>query len=88
MRGADRPGKLFSYASPESWYRGTIRCGRFGCRVNAALDQLLVGFAAIYADTGRSSIPPEKTGGHDEIHSDWQENRSGRDCRRKVGLPQ
>jgi transposase len=61
MRGADRQtGKLFSYASPESLVPQDHPLRAIRLLVNAALDRLSAAFAAIYADTGRPSIPPEK----------------------------
>jgi transposase len=61
MRGADRQtGKLFSYASPESLVPQDHPLRAIRLLVNAALDRLSSAFVAIYADTGRPSIPPEK----------------------------
>jgi transposase len=61
MRGSDRQtGKLFSYASPESLVPQDHPLRAIRLLVNAALDRLSPAFAAIYADTGRPSIPPEK----------------------------
>jgi len=61
MRGADRQtGKLFSYASPESLVPQDHPLRAIRLLVNAALDRLSPGFATIYADAGRPSIPPEK----------------------------
>jgi transposase len=61
MRGADRPtGKLFSYASPDSRVPQDHPLRAIRLLVNAALERLSAAFAAIYADTGRPSIPPEK----------------------------
>ena len=61
MRGTDRQtGKLFSYASPESLVPQDHPLRAIRLLVNAALDRLSPAFAAIYADTGRPSIPPEK----------------------------
>ena len=61
MRGSDRQtGKLFSYASPESLVPQDHPLRAIRLLVNSALDRLSPAFAAIYADTGRPSIPPEK----------------------------
>jgi transposase len=61
MRGADRQtGRLFSYASPESLVPQDHPLRAIRLLVNAALDRLSPAFAAIYADTGRPSIAPEK----------------------------
>jgi transposase len=61
MRGADRQtGKLFSYASPESLVPQDHPLRAIRLLANAALDRLSAAFAAIYADTGRPSIAPEK----------------------------
>ena len=60
MRGADRQtGKLFSYASPENLVPHDHPLRVIRVLVNAALERLSAAFAAIYADTGRPSIPPE-----------------------------
>ena len=61
MRGADRQsGKLFSYLSPESLVPQEHPLRAIRLLVNAALERLSPAFAAIYADSGRPSIPPEK----------------------------
>ena len=61
MRGRDRQtGKLFSYASPESLVPADHPLRAIRRLVNAALDRLSPDFAAIYSDTGRPSIAPEK----------------------------
>jgi transposase len=61
MRGSDRQtGKLFSDASPESLVPQDHPVRAIRPLVDAALDRLSPAFAAIYADTGRPSIPPEK----------------------------
>jgi transposase len=61
MRGSDRQtGKLFSYASPESLVPRDHPLRAIRLLVNAALERLSPAFAAIYADSGRPSIPPEK----------------------------
>ena len=61
MRGADRQtGKLFSYASPESLVPQDHPLRAIRVLVNAALERLSPAFGALYADTGRPSIPPEK----------------------------
>ena len=61
MRGSDRQtGKLFSYASPETLVPPDHPLRAIRLLVSSALDRLSPAFAAIYADTGRPSIPPEK----------------------------
>src|SRR5213082_950382 len=61
MRGSDRQtGKLFSYASPDTLVPEDHPLRAIRLLVNSALDRLSPAFAAIYADTGRPSIPPEK----------------------------
>src|SRR2546430_1910087 len=61
MRGADRQsGQLFSYLSPESLVPQEHPLRAIRLLVNAALERLSPAFAAIYADSGRPSIPPEK----------------------------
>ena len=61
MRGADRQsGKLFSYLSPKSLVPQEHPLRAIRLLVNAALERLSPAFAAIYADSGRPSIPPEK----------------------------
>src|SRR5437764_11972750 len=61
MRGTDRQsGQLFSYLSPESLVPQEHPLRAIRLLVNAALERLSPAFAAIYADTGRPSIPPEK----------------------------
>src|SRR4051795_6196700 len=61
MRGSDRQtGKLFSYASPETLVPQDHPLRAIRLIVNSALDRLSPAFAALYADTGRPSIPPEK----------------------------
>src|ERR1700748_3807143 len=61
MRGTDcQSGQLFSYLSPESLVPQEHPLRAIRLLVNAALDRLSPAFAAIYADTGRPSIPPEK----------------------------
>jgi transposase len=61
MRGADRQtGKLFCYASPESLVPQDHPLRVIRLLVNAALERLSPAFAAIYAESGRPSIPPEK----------------------------
>src|SRR5437764_239682 len=61
MRGADRQtGKLFSYVSPESLVPQEHPLRAIRLLVNAALERLSPTFVAIYADSGRPSIPPEK----------------------------
>src|SRR5947209_3305957 len=61
MRGSDRQtGQLFSYASPESLVPRDHPLRAIRLLVNAALERLAPAFAAIYADSGRPSIPPER----------------------------
>src|SRR5213082_2955515 len=61
MRGADRQSvQLFSYLSPESLVPREHPLRAIRLLVNAALERLSPAFAAIYADSGRPSIPPEK----------------------------
>jgi len=61
MRGADRQtGKLFSYASPESLVPPDHPLRAIRLLVNAALERLSPAFAAMYAQSGRPSIAPEK----------------------------
>ena len=61
MRGADsQSGQLFSYLSPESLVPQEHPLRAIRLLVNAALERLSPAFAAIYADSGRPSIPPEK----------------------------
>src|SRR6202162_941745 len=61
MRGRDRQtSKLFSYASPESLVPQDHPLRAIRLLVNAALDRLSHEFAAIYSETGRPSIAPEK----------------------------
>jgi transposase len=61
MLGRDRQtSKLFSYASPESLVPQDHPLRAIRLLVNAALDRLSHEFAAIYSETGRPSIAPEK----------------------------
>src|SRR3978361_464671 len=61
MRGADcQTGKLFSYVSPESLVPREHPLRAIRRLVDAALERLSPAFGAIYADSGRPSIPPEK----------------------------
>jgi transposase len=61
MRGRDREsGKLFSYVSPESLVPQDHPLRAIRALVNAALERLSPGFAALYADEGRPSIAPER----------------------------
>ena len=61
MRGADiHQEGLFSYLSPESRIPKKHPLRPVREMVNTALGQLTGQFEAIYADTGRPSIPPEK----------------------------
>ena len=61
MRGRDRQtAKLFSYVSPDALVPKDHPLRAIKVLVDAALDRLSADFAAIYARTGRPSIPPEK----------------------------
>src|SRR3954468_9968926 len=61
MRGRDREsGKLFSYVSPESLVPQDHPLRAIRALVNAALERLSPGVAALYADEGRPSIAPER----------------------------
>src|SRR6201993_223401 len=61
MRGRDRQtGKLFSYVSPEALVPADHPLRVIKRLTDAALDRLSTGFAAMYATSGRPSIPPEK----------------------------
>jgi transposase len=61
MRGRDRQGsKLFSYVSPEALVPQDHPLRRIKRLVDSALDRLSADFAALYASTGRPSIPPEQ----------------------------
>ena len=61
MRGADRhTGRLFSYLSPEALVPPDHPLRQIRPLVNAALDRLSPEFDAIYAESGRPSIPPER----------------------------
>ncbi len=61
MRGADQQtAKLFSYLSPETLVPPDHPLRRIRSLVNAALERLSPAFAAIYAEAGRPSIPPER----------------------------
>ena len=61
MRGADeRSGSLFSYVDLESRVPADHPLRAVRVMVNAALAELDDEFAAMYAPTGRPSIPPEK----------------------------
>jgi transposase len=61
MRGADeQTGALFSYLSPEALVPREHPLRAIRRLVNAALEQLSSKFDALYADSGRTSIAPEK----------------------------
>jgi len=61
MRGRDeRPGSLFSYANLEARVRGDHPLRAIRKIANAALNDLLRAFAALYTDFGRPSVAPEK----------------------------
>src|SRR5689334_2892179 len=61
MRGQDRQtGQLFSYVSPEALVPPDHPLRAIKRLTDAALDRLCGDFAAMYATTGRPSIPPEK----------------------------
>src|SRR3954471_9710011 len=61
MRGTDRQsGQLFSCLSPESLVPQEHPLRAIRLLVNAALERPSPAFAAIYADSGRPSIAPEK----------------------------
>ena len=61
MRGRDRQaGKLFSYVNPEALVPADHPLRTIKHLADAALDRLSSDFTALYATTGRPSIPPEK----------------------------
>jgi transposase len=61
MRGADHHNeRLFSYVRPDSRVPGDHPLRAIRKITDAVLAQLSDRFDAIYADTGRPSIPPEK----------------------------
>ena len=61
MRGADRQtARLFSYLSPEALVPPDHPLRQIRPLVNAALDRFSSAFDAIYAESGRPSIPPER----------------------------
>jgi transposase len=61
MRGEDRrPAGLFSYVRLEERVPGDHPLRAVRSLVNAALSDLSADFAALYAATGRPSIPPER----------------------------
>src|ERR1700750_2194364 len=61
MRGADsQSGQRFSYLSPESLVPQEHPLRAIRLLVNAALERLSPAFAAIYSESGRPSIPPER----------------------------
>ena len=61
MRGIDhQQSKIFSYLSPESRVRKGHPLRAIRAMVDAVLDEMSPLFDAMYATTGRPSIPPEK----------------------------
>jgi transposase len=61
MRGDDQQtGQLFSYVSPEQRVPADHPLRPVRAMTDAALRQLSPRFAALYAQTGRPSVPPEK----------------------------
>jgi transposase len=61
MRGTDRQqAHLFSYVSPDRRVPADHPLRAIRVMVDAALDRLSPRFAALYAHTGRPSVPPEK----------------------------
>ena len=61
MRGDDRQqGDMFSYLSPESRVRKDHPLRAIRAMADQALAQMSPLFDAMYATTGRPSIPPEK----------------------------
>jgi transposase len=61
MRGVDhQQSKIFSYLSPEPRVRKDHPLRVIRAMVDAALDEMSPLFEAMYATTGRPSIPPEK----------------------------
>src|SRR5467141_2611615 len=61
MRGKDHQQiKIFSYLSPETRVRRDHPLRAIRAMVDKVLDQLSPLFEAMYATTGRPSIPPEK----------------------------
>jgi transposase len=60
MRGRDRQtGKLFSYVGPEALVPPDHPLRAIKRLADAARDRLPSDFAALYAPSGRPSIPPE-----------------------------
>src|SRR5690349_19067885 len=61
MRGADnQQADMFSYLSPESRVRKDHPLRAIRAMADEALEQMSPLFDALYAATGRPSIPPEK----------------------------
>ena len=61
MRGVDhQQGDMFSYLSPEGRVRKDHRLRAIRAMAEQALEQMSPLFDALYATTGRPSIPPEK----------------------------
>src|SRR6516225_2490686 len=61
MRGEDKlQADMFSYLSPESRVRKDHPLRAIRAMADQALDQMSSLFDALYATTGRPSIPPEK----------------------------
>ena len=61
MRGADKQqADMFSYLSPESRVRKSHPLRAIRTMADQALEQMSPLFDALYATTGRPSIPPEK----------------------------
>src|SRR5215210_5555455 len=61
MRGMDhQQSQIFSYLSPETRVRRDHPLRAIRAMVDEALNQLSALFEAMYATTGRPSIPPEK----------------------------
>ena len=61
MRGEDQQqGEMFSYLSPEARVRKDHPLRAIRAMVDEALEKMSPLFDAMYATTGRPSIPPEK----------------------------
>ena len=61
MRGSDRQqADMYSYLSPEERVRANHPLRAIRAMVDEALQKMSKRFDAIYAKTGRPSIPPEK----------------------------
>jgi len=61
MRGSDRQqADMYSYVSPEERVRANHPLRAIRAMVDEALQKMSKRFDAIYAKTGRPSIPPEK----------------------------